>query len=316
MKFPQPIPVHELAERLNASQIIGDDTLKATGINEIHKVQPGDIAFSDVKKYFAKTLNGAATVILLNEAAECPPGKVILVVGDPFEAYDSLVRAHRPLVPLTSPVTHQAKIHPTAILEPGVIIAPHVTIGAHSYIQANAYLGEYTEIGEHVLIGPGAIIGSDAFYFKKQADGSYKKWCSGGRVIIHDHVDIGAGCTINKGVSGDTVIGEGSKIDCQVHIGHGVVIGKNCLLAAQVGIGGETIIGDNVVMYGQAGVAQAIHIGSGAMISAKSGVSKSLEGNKAYFGIPAAEAGTKYRELAALRQLPELLKKKPPLTPP
>jgi len=220
-----------------------------------------------------------------------------------------LVRAHRPFEPLTSLVSHRATIHPTAIIEPGAVIAPNVSIGAHSYIQANAYLGEYTEIGAHVIIGPGAIIGSDAFYFKKLPDGSFQKWRSGGRVIIHDHVDIGAGCTINKGVSGDTIIGEGSKLDCQIHIGHGAVIGKNCLLAAQVGIGGKTIVGDNVVMYGQAGIAQAITIGDGALISAKAGVSKSLEGNKSYFGIPAAEASEKYRELAALRQLPALLKK-------
>lgn len=298
-----------MAERLNASQIIGDDTLEATGINEIHKVQHGDVAFSDVKKYFAKTLSSAATVILLNEPADCPPGKVILVVEDPFEAYDSLIRAHRHFEPLTSAVSHRARIDPTAVIEPGVIIAAHVTIGAHTYVQANAYLGEYTQIGEHVTIGPGAIIGSDAFYFKKMPDGAFRKWRSGGRVVIHDHVDIGAGCTINKGVSGDTVIGAGSKLDCQIHIGHGAVIGKNCLLAAQVGIGGKTIVGDNVVMYGQVGVAQAIHIGAGAMISAKAGVSKSLEGGKVYFGIPAAEASVKYRELAALRQLPALLKK-------
>ena len=309
MKFTTPIPVRELAERLNARQIIGDNTLEATGINEIHKVQPGDVAFSDVKKYFAKTLNSAATVLLFNEAVECPSGKVILVVENPFEAYDSLVRAYRPFEPLTSAVSHRAIIDPTAMIEPGAIIAAHVQIGAHSYIQANAYLGEYTEIGDHVIIGPGAIIGSDAFYFKKRPDGSFQKWRSGGRVVIHDHVDIGAGCTINKGVSGDTIIGEGSKLDCQIHVGHGAVIGKNCLLAAQVGIGGKTIVGDNVVMYGQAGVAQAITIGDGALISAKAGVSKSLEGGKSYFGIPAAEAHEKYRELAALRQLPELLKK-------
>ncbi|MEO6039887.1 MAG: LpxD N-terminal domain-containing protein [Saprospiraceae bacterium] len=309
MKFTTPIPVRELAERLNASQIIGDDTLEAHGINEIHKVQHGDVAFSDVKKYFAKTLNSAATIILLHEAVDCPPGKVILVVENPFEAYDSLVRAYRHFAPLTAPVSPEADIHPTAIIEPGVVIAAHVTIGAHSYIQANAYLGEYTKIGEHVLIGPGAIIGSDAFYFKKRPDGSFQKWRSGGRVVIHDHVDIGAGCTINKGVSGDTIIGEGSKLDCQIHIGHGAVIGKNCLLAAQVGIGGKTIVEDNVVMYGQAGIAQAVRIGAGALISAKAGVSKSLEGGKAYFGIPAAEATEKYRELAALRQLPNLLKK-------
>lgn len=309
MKFPQPIPVSALAARLNARQIIGDHSLSATGINEIHKVEPGDIAFSDVKKYFEKTLKSAATVVLLNEPADCPPGKVILVVENPFEAYDSLVREHRPFEPLTAPVSHRADIHPTAIIEPGVVIAANVRIGANCHIQSNAYIGEYTEIGDHVSIGPNSIIGSDAFYFKKLADGSYQKWRSGGRVIIEDNVDIGAGCTINKGVSGDTVIGAGSKLDCQVHIGHGAVIGKNCLLAAQVGTGGKTIIEDNVVLYGQVGVAQAIRIGKGAVVSAKAGVSKSLEGGKLYFGIPADDAREKYKELVALRQLPELMKK-------
>jgi UDP-3-O-[3-hydroxymyristoyl] glucosamine N-acyltransferase len=309
MKFPQPIPVRELAQRLNARQVIGDDTLFASGINEIHKVEPGDIAFSDAKKYFEKTLRSAATVILLNEMAECPPGKVILVVENPFEAYDSLVRAYRPFEPLTAPVSHRAEIHPTAVIEPGVVIAPNVRVGAGCYIQANTYIGEYSVIGENVTIGPNCTIGSDAFYFKKLADGSFQKWRSGGRVIIEDNVDIGAGCTINKGVSGDTIIGAGSKLDCQIHIGHGAVIGRNCLFAAQVGIGGKTIIEDNVVLYGQVGVAQAIRIGKGAMVSAKAGVSKSLEGGKAYFGIPADDAREKYKELAALRQLPELLKK-------
>lgn len=308
MKFPQPIPVRDLALRLNARQVIGDDTLFASGINEIHKVEPGDIAFSDVKKYFEKTLRSAATVILLNEAAECPPGKVILVVENPFEAYDTLVRDYRPFEPLTVPVSHRAEIHPTAIIEPGVVIAANVRIGAHCYIQANTYIGEYTLIGAHVNIGPNSIIGSDAFYFKKLTDGSYQKWRSGGRVVIEDNVDIGAGCTINKGVSGDTVIGAGSKLDCQIHVGHGAVIGKNCLLAAQVGIGGKTVIEDNVVLYGQVGVAQAIRIGKGAVVSAKAGVSKSLDGGKLYFGIPADDARQKYKELAALRQLPELLK--------
>ncbi len=308
MKFPQPIPVSELAPRFQA-QVIGDATLSATGINEIHKVEPGDIAFSDVKKYFEKTLSSPATVILLNEAVECPPGKVILVVPQPFEAYDSLVREYRPFEPLTEPISPRADIHPTAILEPGVVIAANVKIGAYCHIQANTYIGEYTLIGDYVSIGPNSIIGSDAFYYKKQPDGSFQKWRSGGRVLLHDRVDIGAGCTINKGVSGDTIIGEGSKLDCQIHIGHGVVVGKNCLFAAQVGIGGKTIIEDNVVLYGQVGVAQAITIGKGAIVLATSGVSKSLEGGKTYFGAPAEEIREKYKELAALRQLPEVLRK-------
>ncbi len=302
MRFPQPIPVRDLAQRFNA-QLIGDETLVVTGINEIHKVSPGDIAFSDVKKYFQKTLDSAATVLLFNEAAECPPGKAILVVANPFEVYDTLVREHRPFDPLSEAISERAIIHPSTIIEPGVVIAPNVRIGANCYIQANAYIGEYSIIGDHVNIGPGTIIGSDAFYFKKLADGSFKKWRSGGRVIIENHVDIGANCTINKGVSGDTIIGEGSKLDCLIHIGHGAVIGKNCLFAAQVGIGGKTIVEDNVVLYGQVGIAQALHIGKGVIVQAKSGVSKNLEAGKVYFGTPAEETRQKLRELAILRQL-------------
>ncbi len=308
MKFPLPLSVRALAARFDA-QIIGDDTLLASGINEIHKVEPGDIAFSDAPKYFQKTLDSAATVILLNAQADCPPGKAILVVPQPFAVYDTLIREYRPFEPLTSPISHRAAIHPTAIIEPGVIIAPNVTIGAHTYIQANTYIGEYTIIGNHVSIGPNNSIGSDAFYFKKHPDGTYQKWRSGGRVIIEDHVDIGAGCTINKGVSGDTVVGAGSKLDCQIHLGHGVVIGKNCLLAAQVGIGGKTVLEDNVVLYGQVGVVQAVRIGQGAIVYAGAGVSKSLEGGKTYFGAPAEEMRVKYKELAALRMLPDLIKK-------
>ncbi len=307
MKFPQPIPVRHLAERFGA-QLIGDDTLFAYGINEIHRVEPGDIAFSDAPKYFQKTLNSPASIILLNAPTTCPPGKAILVVENPFEVYDTLVRDHRPFEPCVTHISHKAEIHPTAIIEPGVVIAGHVRIGAHSYVQANTYIGEYTIIGEEVCIGPNCIIGSDAFYFKKHPDGTFQKWRSGGRVVIGDRVDIGAGCTINKGVSSDTIVGEGSKLDCQIHIGHDVVIGKNCLFAAQVGIGGETIIEDNVVLYGQVGVIQAVRIGKGAVVLAGSGVSKSLEGGKTYFGSPAEEVRTKYRELAALRALPQWLK--------
>ena len=102
-------------------------------------------------------------------------------------------------------------------------------------------VAEHTIIGDNVTIDCGTVIGTDAFYFQRHTYG-YEKWRSGGRVIIEDNVSIGANCTINKGVSGDTVIGAGSKLDCQVHIGHGAVIGKNCLLAGQVGIGGKTII--------------------------------------------------------------------------
>jgi UDP-3-O-[3-hydroxymyristoyl] glucosamine N-acyltransferase len=307
MKFPQPIPIKEIARRINA-EIIGDDTLLATGINEIHKVEKGDITFVDVPKYFEASLQSAASIIILNERTECPPGKALLFSKNPFEDYNNLILAHRPYEALTTAIHPSAIIHPSVILEPNVVIGPHVEIGAGSYIQANVVIAEHTLIGRNVLIQSGSVIGTEAFYFQKNPDGR-KKWRSGGRVVIHDHVDIGACCTINKGVSGDTIIGEGTKLDGQVHIGHGVVVGKNCLLAGQVGIGGKTIVGNDVILYGQVGVAQNLEIGDGAIVLAKSGVSKSLESGKTYFGTPAEEARKYYRMMAAMRALPEILRR-------
>ena len=173
-------------------------------------------------------------------------------------------------------------------------------IGANSYIAANTVIAPHTIIGENVIIQQNCTIGSTAFYFKKKEE-KYHAWRSGGSVIIENDVQIGAGCTIAQGVSGDTIIGEGTKLDCQIHIGHGVIIGKNCLLAAQVGIGGKTIVEDNVIMYGQVGVAQNLRIGKGAVILAKSGVSKDLEPNNTYFGYPASNAREQYKMLAILR---------------
>lgn len=304
MKFDKPIPVKSLAQQIGATDILGDDSLIALGINEIHQVSVGDITFSDVKKYFEKALKSQATIIILNEKVEeIPNGKVILIHPQPFEAYNNIVKTHRPFNPLFQNVSESASVHESVILEPNVIIGNHVRIGAGCYIQANAIIHDYTVIGKNVQIGAGAIIGTDAFYYKKTPTEGYKKWRSGGRVIIEDNADIGAACTINKGVSGDTTIGAGSKLDCQVHVGHDARIGKNCLFAAQVGIGGNTVIEDDVILYGQVGVAQNICIGKGAIVLAQSGVSKDIEGGKTYFGYPAQEVREAYKELALLRQL-------------
>ena len=306
MQFPTPLPVAQLAERLGA-RLLGDTSLVATGINEIHKVQPGDIMFVDNKKYYKPALASAASIILIDNETDCPPGKALLVLDDPFTAYNDLIKAHRPFVPQTTLIDPSAEVHPEAILEPNVVIGPHVTVGAGSYLQSNVVLQSYVHVGEQCIIQSGSILGNDAFYFKNHGD-RFEKFRSGGRVLIEDHVDIGAGCTIAKGVSGDTVVGAGSKLDCQVHLGHGVVLGKKCLLAGQVGIGGKTVIGDAVVLYGQVGIAQNLTIGDRAVVLAKSGVSKSLDGGKVYFGSPAGEVKTRYKELAALRHLPAFYK--------
>ncbi len=306
MKLPQPISVVELAKR-TGSKLVGDETLMATGINEIHKVQEGDVTFVDHPKYYNKSLSSAATIIIIDKEVDCPEGKCLLISEHPFEAYDQLVRQFRPFKPIRAYKSRSANIPKSCIIEPGVVVANNVSIGEHCYLQAGCYIGEHSVIGDRVSIGPGTIIGSEAFYYKKEGE-RYIKWRSGGRVIIENDVDIAANCTINKGVSGDTIIGEGSKVDCLVHIGHGAVIGKHCLLAGQVGIGGKTIVGDRCILYGQVGVAQSLNIGDDVIILAKSGVSKDLSGNNVYFGAPAEVARDKYKELAALRQLPDMIR--------
>ena len=305
MKFKNPIPIKEIAEKYKAS-IIGDASLMATGINEIHKVVPGDIVFVDVEKYFKKCLNSAASIIILNKKTDCPEGKALLVCDNPFEVYNSIIWEHRPFEPLTKMISDTARIGEGTILEPNVVVGHHVTIGKNCYIQANVTIAEHCHIGDNVTIQAGAIIGTDAFYYKKTEEG-FTKFRSGGRVVIENNVEIGAGCTVNKGVSGDTVIGEGSKLDSQVHLGHGVVIGKRCLIAGQVGIGGKTIVGDECVLYGKVGIVQNLVIGPKSIILAGSGVTKNLEGGKTYFGGPAGEMRTKYKEIAALKHLPEFL---------
>ncbi len=303
MKFPRPIPVTEIAKKINA-EILGNKKLEATGINEIHQVEDGDISFVDVEKYYNKALKSAATVILIDKKTACPDGKALLVCKDPFQVFNDLVTEYRPFKPLLHPIAPTARIHPEAVIEAGAVIGNHVVIGKKAHIQANAVIGDYTIIGENSVIQSGCVIGSDAFYFKR-TDAGYTKWRSGGRVVIGNDVEIGAGCTICKGVTADTVIGDGTKMDCQIQVGHDVKIGKNCLIAAQVGIAGNTKIGDWVTLYGQVGIAQNLTIGDKAIVGAKSGVSKDLEGGKLYFGYPAAEARTTYREMAALRHLPE-----------
>ena len=193
-----------------------------------------------------------------------------------------------------------------------VHVAHDCQIGNHVIMANYSGLSGHNVIGDNVIIHAGTIIGADAFYYKKRPEG-FDPLQSSGRVLIEDDVHIGAACTIDKGVSGDTTIKKGAKLDNQVHIGHDSVIGKDCLIASQVGVAGCVNIEDGVTIWGQAGITSAITIGAGSIISAQSGVSKSLEGGKSYFGTPAEEFRKKYKELAALRQLPEVveqLKKK------
>jgi UDP-3-O-[3-hydroxymyristoyl] glucosamine N-acyltransferase len=309
MKLKMPVSVSDIALLIGA-EIVGDPSVKVTYLSEIHKVEEGSLMFVDNEKYYAQSIYSAASAIIIDKVTDCPTDKVLLIVKDPFEAYNKLALHYSPFVPVTATISPSAIIGENTILEPGVVVGNHVTVGDNCLIRANTVLLDDTKIGNNVIIHANSSIGNDAFYMKKKPDGSYKRWHSVGRVIIEDNVEIGACCTIDKGVSGDTVIGEGTKIDNSVHVGHGVRIGKHCLMAAQVGIAGKTIIQDYVTIYGQVGISKSLVVGEGATLLAKAGVPKSIPGgNKEYIGIPAGEARAKFREMVAVRQLPELIKK-------
>lgn len=310
MKFDQPVPVEWIAEFVDA-ELMGDRDQLATGINEIHKVTTGDISFVDNEKYYGKCLNSAATVIIIDKAVECPAGKTLMVSGDPFSAYVKIVKHFRPFEPSNKMVSDTAVIGEGTHLQPGVFVGNHVRIGENCLIHPNVTIYDHTTIGDNVIIHAGCVLGADAFYFKrrKEREVQYDKMESCGRVIVEDDVEIGACTTIDKGVSGDTIIGKGTKLDNHIHIGHGVVVGRNCLFAAQVGIGGKTIIEDEVILWGQVGVSKDLIIGKGAVILAQSGIPSSLEGGKTYFGSPVDLAKTKMREIGWVRRIPELWEK-------
>jgi UDP-3-O-[3-hydroxymyristoyl] glucosamine N-acyltransferase len=305
MKFPHAVPLQQLAA-LTATRILGDGSRMVSGINEIHCVEEGDITFVDHPKYYEKALGSRASFVIINKEVAPPDGKSLLFAEDPFSVYIRIVREFRSFHPQRPLVHPSAVIGEGTVLQPNVFVGENVTIGRHCLIHANVSIYDHTVIGDDVVIHSGAVIGADAFYFKRRPD-RYEKMLSCGRVVIHDRVEIGANCTLDKGVSADTVIGEGTKMDNSVHVGHDTVIGKNCLFAAQVGIAGVVTIEDEVILWGQVGVQKDLVIGRGAVVLGTSGVSKSLEAGKTYFGAPAIEARQKWRELASLRQLPVTL---------
>ena len=307
MKFPSPVSVTWIAELINA-KIEGNTTGNCLGINEIHKVEEGDLVFVDHPKYYKKCIDSDASFIIINQSTECPPHKALLIVDEPFEAYQKIVNHFRPFHPQTTMIHSSVCIGEGTTIAPNVFIGEDVVIGNNCIIHPNVTILSHCIIGDEVIIQAGTIIGSDAFYYNSKKNRSvwYKKMNSCGRVILKNQVEIGASCTIDRGVTHDTIIGEGTKMDNMVHIGHDVVVGKNCLFAAQVGIGGATVIKDGVILWGQAGINKTITIGENAIVMGQSGVTTSLEGGKVYYGYPAEQAIAKQRELIWVKKIPEM----------
>lgn len=307
MKFQSPQTLEKIAQILEC-EYVGEPKFPVLGMNEIHVVQPGDIVFVDHPKYYDKALESMATIILINKKVTCPPGKALLISDDPFRDFNKLTNHFRPFEPARAVIAESAKIGVHTIIQPNVFIGNNVVIGDDCVIHPNVIIYDNTVIGNNVTIHAGTVLGADAFYYKNRPE-KFDKLVSGGNVVIKDHVDIGALCTIDKGVSASTIIGEGTKLDNQVHVGHDSVIGKRCLIASQVGIAGCVLIKDFVTIWGQVGITSGITIGEKVVISAQSGVSKSLPANKSYFGTPADEFRKKYKELASIRLIPDIIEK-------
>ena len=307
MKFSKKYSLEEIATIIKC-EFVGDANFAVSGMNEIHVVEKGDIVFVDHPKYYDKALNSAATVILINKMVECPEGKALLISEDPFRDFNALTKHFKPFEPVYSAISPSATIGEGTIVQPNVFLGNHVVIGKNCLIHANVVLYDHTILGDNVIIHSGSILGADAFYYKKRPDG-FDQLVSGGRVVVEDNVGIGALCTIDKGVTGDTTIGEGTKLDNQVHVGHDTVIGKHCLIASQTGIAGCVIIKDEVTIWGQVGTTSGITIGEKAVILGQTGVTKSVEGGKTYFGTPIEESREKLKQLANIKKIPDILSK-------
>lgn len=304
MKFPQPHTLQQIAQLLDC-RYIGAENFPVLGMNEIHVVEPGDIVFVDHPKYYDKALQSAATIILINKEVNCPEGKALLISDDPFRDFNKLTDMFKPFVAALASISQTAAIGEGTVIQPNTFVGHNVVIGKNCIIHSNVSIYDDTRIGDNVTIHAGTVLGANAFYYKKRPEG-YDRLKSCGRVVIKNNVDIGAACTIDRGVTGDTVIGEGSKLDNLIQIGHDTVVGKKCLIASQVGIAGCIVIEDEVTIWGQVGLASGVTIGSKAVLHAQTGVSKNLEGGKVYWGTPAQEARAEMKEMAYVKRLPEL----------
>jgi len=305
MKFTPALTLSELASLIGA-EFDGDSGFLVTGLNEIHMVEPGDLTFVDHPKYYDKALNSKATTVLINKRVERPEGKALVFHDKPFDAFISLILRFRPFERALATISPSATIGEGTVIQPGAFVGNHVTIGKNCLIHSNVSIYDHCVIGDDVVIHSNSVLGADAYYFQRRPEG-YRKFESCGRVIIGNRVEIGALCSIDKGVTGDTIIDDGTKMDNHCQVGHDSYIGRNCLIGSHAAIAGVTRIEDDVILWGRVAINKDLVIGKGAVILATSAVDKSIEGGKTYFGAPVDDVRKKWRELAALRNLPSFM---------
>ena len=299
MIFTKPQTLRSISEIIGA-KMIGDEDFPVLGTNEIHRVKSGEIVFVNHPKYYDKALNSAATIILIDKEVECPAGKALLVSDDPFRDFNK-INTHFTKITNFGETLHELEVGERTQIHSSVVIGNHVKIGNDCIIFPNVVIGDRTVIGDNVIIQSNTVLGGDAFYYRK-LDGNFDRLISVGNVIIENRVEIGNNCTIDRGVTDSTVIGEGSVLDNQIQIGHDTIIGKKCLIASLTGIAGCCIIEDEVTIWGQVGMASGVRVEKGTVLVGKTGVNKDLK-TGTYFGQLAEEFKEYLKKQSKLRKL-------------
>ncbi|MBU4538567.1 MAG: UDP-3-O-(3-hydroxymyristoyl)glucosamine N-acyltransferase [Weeksellaceae bacterium] len=300
MTFNQPQTLKTIAEIIGA-RIVGDENFPVLGTNEIHRVKNGEIVFVNHPKYYDKALNSEASIVLIDKEVACPEGKALLVSEDPFRDFNK-INTHFTRIYNFTEQLHDFEVGEGTKIHPSAVIGNDVKIGNNCIIFPNVVIGDRTVIGDNVIIQSGTVLGGDAFYYRK-LNGNFDRLISVGNVIIENNVEIGNNCTIDRGVTDSTIIGEGSVLDNLIQIGHDTVIGKKVLIASHAAIAGCCIIEDEVTVWGQVGIASGNRVGKGAVLLGKTGVNKDLEGGKTYFGQLAEEFRDYLRKEVKLKNL-------------
>lgn len=329
------LTLSELARWVDGNIVRGEFDLSLTGMAALDAAGPGDVSFLGNERYHGQFLTTKAAAVIVPIGVIDGPEKVALIaVENPSLAFATVVRhfavATRNFVPGIHPsafVDPTVKLDPSKVrvqagamvladaiigngsdIGPNCVIGDSVTIGQDCRILANVSIRERCVLGDRVMIQPGAVIGSDGYGYEFSG-GRHVKIDQVGIVEIANDVEIGANTTIDRARFGKTVIGEGTKIDNLVQIGHNCIIGKHCLIVALTGIAGSARLDDYVTVAGQVGVAGHVTVGSKAILSARTGVTKSIPGGKIYAGNPAKPIREDMKLQALVNRLPKLLER-------
>jgi UDP-3-O-[3-hydroxymyristoyl] glucosamine N-acyltransferase len=318
----------EIAERLSCT-LQGDGEIEIRGVATLEDATEGDLSFLTNTKYLAEAKRTMASAVIVG--SDCPDlGRSLLRHKNPYLTFARAIEvfhsrpARQPFVHPSAWVSDRAVIGADVSIDAfthiadGVIIEARVRIGSNCTIEEGARVGEGTTIhsgsvichgvviGRRCIIQPNSVIGADGFGYAKADDGTWYKIIQTGTVVLGDDVEIGACTTIDRATLGQTVVGDGTKLDNLVQIGHGSSVAKNSLLCAQVGLAGSTRIGSNVVLAGQVGSAGHLTIGDGAIVTAQSGVGDDIEPGKVVSGSPAFDNRKWLRSTASFTRLPEI----------